>query len=93
MTLRASIVRQGQPIVSERADRVAEARIDWRAEEAGNATSMLWTRFCVRLSAYRRRHAAAVLYAELNKLSDSELERRGIARGDLYRVTSETAES
>lgn len=37
--------------------------------------------------AARRRDAyvAAVLYQELSKLSDAELERRGFARGDLHR--------
>ena len=35
------------------------------------------------------RCAAAILYAELSGLSDAELERRGIARGDLHRVVSE----
>jgi len=79
--------------VSERADRVADSPSDWPAKGAGNAASVLWAQLGARLSAYRRRWAAAALYTELSKLSDLELERRGIAHGDLYRVTSETAAS
>ena len=93
MTLLTSTFRQGQFTVSERANRAAESPIDWPAKELGNVARVFWARLCTRLSAYRRRRAAAVLYTELNKLSDSELERRGFARGDLHRVTSETAES
>jgi hypothetical protein len=37
------------------------------------------------LAAHRDAQVAAVLYQELSKLSDAELERRGIARGDLHR--------
>jgi hypothetical protein len=37
------------------------------------------------LADYQRRRVAAALYAELSKLSDAELERRGIAPGDLAR--------
>ena len=33
----------------------------------------------------RDSYAAAVLYQELSKLSDAELERRGLARCDLHR--------
>jgi hypothetical protein len=41
----------------------------------------------------RRRDAyvAATLYQNLSKLSDAELERRGIARGDLHRHLSENS--
>jgi hypothetical protein len=34
--------------------------------------------------------AATVLYRELSRLPDAELERRGIPRGDLYRCIFET---
>jgi hypothetical protein len=33
---------------------------------------------------------AVILYKELSKLSDAELERRGVARGDLHRHVFET---
>ena len=46
-------------------------------------------RTCVRigqyLAQYREAQAATVLYQELSKLSDAELERRGIGRCDLHR--------
>jgi hypothetical protein len=49
-------------------------------------------RACGRIGCYftRRREEwiAAALYRELSKLSDAELERRGIARGDLARYVS-----
>jgi hypothetical protein len=35
-------------------------------------------------------HAAAALYAELSRLSDAELKRRGIPRQDLHRCIFET---
>ena len=45
-------------------------------------------RTCTRIGRYvaRRRdsYAAAVLYQELSKLSDAELERRGMARRELH---------
>ena len=46
-------------------------------------------RTCTRIGRYvarcRDSYAAAVLYQELSKLSDGELERRGMARRDLHR--------
>jgi hypothetical protein len=45
------------------------------------------------LAACRRRRIAAVLHQEMSKLSDAELERRGLARDDLYRHASEIAET
>jgi hypothetical protein len=46
-------------------------------------------RTCVRIAQYlaqcRESYTAAVLYQELSKLSDAELERRGIGRCDLHR--------
>ena len=46
-------------------------------------------RTCVRIMQYlahcRESYAATVLYQELSKLPDAELERRGIARCDLHR--------
>jgi hypothetical protein len=35
-------------------------------------------------------NAAAALYAELSRLSETELERRGIPRGELHRCVFET---
>jgi hypothetical protein len=41
-------------------------------------------------AAYRDAQVAAALYRDLSKLSDAELERRGIARGDVHRHVSGT---
>ena len=50
-------------------------------------------RACARIGQYvaecRESYAAAVLYQELSKLSDAELERRGLARCDLHRKVFE----
>ena len=58
----------------------------------GSFYARMWSaarRTCVRIGQYvaqcREAHAAAVLYQELSKLSDAELERRGIGRCDLHR--------
>jgi hypothetical protein len=40
-------------------------------------------------AAWKAWHAAAALYEALSKLSDAQLERRGIARGDLARLVAE----
>ena len=55
------------------------------ARQVGNTATMPWARMRAWLANYHRRKVAAALYAELSKLSDAELERRGIARGDLLR--------
>jgi hypothetical protein len=36
---------------------------------------------------------ATILYAELSKLSDAELRRRGLARDDLHRLASNDGEA
>jgi hypothetical protein len=50
-------------------------------------------RACANIAAYvaccRDAYAATALYDELSKLSDAELQRRGIARGDLHRLVAE----
>ena len=79
--------------MSERVNRVAESSIGWSGQRAGNIANVLWAKLRASLSAYRRRWVAAALYAELSKLSDPELARRGMARADLQRVVSDIAES
>jgi len=68
---------------------IAGAPISLPTGDVRSAGKGLWARMLAAFSAWRRRTAAAMLYGELAKLSDVELERRGIARGDLYRLTSE----
>lgn len=71
-------------------EQVAEAPIGWSAEQVRKIGKTLWARILENLTARRERRAAAALYAALSKLSDAELERRGIARGDLHRQVFET---
>jgi hypothetical protein len=63
------------------------------SKQVGNAARILCVRLRDGLAAYRRRNAAAVLYTQLARLSDAELERRGIAHGDLHRLVSEMSET
>jgi hypothetical protein len=43
--------------------------------------------------AEKHRRAAAVLYAELSKLSDADLRCRGLARDDLHRLASDISKT
>jgi hypothetical protein len=72
---------------------VASTSIRWGIKQAYGVTSLLWLRICAGLAAYRRRRVAATLYAELSKLSDAELRRRGLARDDLHRLASDDREA
>jgi hypothetical protein len=49
------------------------------------ATRRAWGRIAAYITRRRDEQIAAAAYRELSKLSDVELERRGIARGDLHR--------
>jgi hypothetical protein len=51
----------------------------WRAVKRTSARIAEYAAIC------REEMAAAALYQELRSLSDAELERRGVARGDLAR--------
>jgi hypothetical protein len=55
-----------------------------------HARKPLWVGILAGLAAYRERSAAAMLYAKLSNLSNAELERRGLARGDLHWQISQT---
>ena len=48
------------------------------------AAKRTFARVAARVARYRDVYTEAVLYQELSKLSDAELERRGFARGDLH---------
>jgi hypothetical protein len=50
-----------------------------------SAVKRAFARIGLYLAARRDAQVAAVLYQELSRFSDAELERRGIARGDLHR--------
>jgi hypothetical protein len=62
---------------------------DWQLQ-GGDARKTVWVRILASLAASRERSAAAVLYAELSKLSNPELERRGFGRGDLHWQVSQS---
>jgi hypothetical protein len=82
----------GYKIMNKRTDlQIADTSIDWPFEQVRDTGKRLWTGILEGLTAWRERRAAAVLYAELSKLSNAELERRGIIPGDLHRQVSETS--
>lgn len=65
----------------------------WRAKQARSLARALWVWAREGLAAWREGMRAAALYAELSRLSDARLARRGLARGDLHRIALEGAES
>ena len=66
------------------------------SEEASSGKPGLFRRARERVKAWMEARAAsaaeAALYQELSRLSDAELERRGIPRGELYRCISRHSE-
>ena len=50
-----------------------------------NNAKSAWARIADILTAYAEAWGEAILYEELSKLSDAELERRGLRRADLHR--------
>jgi hypothetical protein len=72
-------------MIERASEQVAELSMAGPARQVGDAGTKLWARMRAWLANYHRRRVAATLYAALSKLSDAELERRGIARGDLMR--------
>jgi hypothetical protein len=65
-----------------------EFSVPWTREAVRRSRKDVWSGVLEWLAAHRRRRVAVILYAELSKLSDAELERRGIAGGDLHRHIS-----
>jgi hypothetical protein len=77
-------------IMSGRASKfIARPSIGWWAKQTRSVARALWARLREVLHAYRQWGAAEAVYTDLSRLSDAELERRGIARGDLGRLVSE----
>ena len=60
------------------------ATVSW-ARQVRNKAHHLGTRIAAALDTYAASLADAALYEELSKLSDAELYRRGLSRGDLHR--------
>jgi hypothetical protein len=71
---------------------IARPSIGWWAKQARSAARALWAKLRDARDAYRQWRTAEALYTELSRLSDAELERRGIARGDLGRLISDVGE-
>jgi hypothetical protein len=71
---------------------IVRPSIVWWAKQARSAAGAFWVKLRALPEVYRRWKAAEALYWELSRLSDAELERRGIARGDLHRLLLEMTE-
>jgi hypothetical protein len=61
------------------------------AARTRGAVQSLWAAVRATLAEWRRHRTAAALYARLSRLSDAELQRRGIRRSDLHRIVSDAA--
>ena len=69
---------------------VAETSIAWSFGQAREKAKRFGARIVEFIEARADAYAAAALYDELSKLSNAELERRGIPRGDLHGCIFET---
>jgi hypothetical protein len=67
----------------------APAPIGWTFPHVREQARRLAARIVEFIDARADAYAATALYAELSRLSDAELERRGIPRGDLHRCIFE----
>ena len=65
------------------------ATVAW-ARQVRDKTHRLGTRIAAALNACAVSLGQAALYEELFKLSDAELHRRGLSRGDLHRWVAES---
>jgi hypothetical protein len=68
----------------------AASQMGWTFRQVHDTARRLGARIIEFIDARADAYAAAALYAELSRLSDAELERRGIPRGDLHRCVFET---
>jgi hypothetical protein len=71
----------------------AATSIGWTHARARDQIRRLGTRIVELIDAHADAYAAAALYEELSKLSNAELERRGIPRGELHRCIFEALTS
>jgi hypothetical protein len=62
----------------------------WTYSQVRNQARRIAARIVEFIDARADAHAAAALYAELSRLSEAELERRSIPRGELHRCVFET---
>src|SRR5262245_39374769 len=68
----------------------ATAATVWTFRQVRDQVTRLGAHIVEYLDAHADADAAAALYAELSRLSDAELERRGIPRSGLHRFVFET---
>jgi hypothetical protein len=68
-----------------------EATIRWPFGNLFDRTRSAWARIADALAIYAEVWGEVTIYEELSRLSDAELERRGIPRADLYRHVFETS--
>jgi len=64
--------------------------IGWALAPARDQVKRLGARIVAFIDARADAYAAAALYEKLSKLSNAELERRGIPRGEVHRCIFET---
>ena len=69
---------------------IAAAPIGWAFGPVLDQAKRVWATIADILTVNAKVRGAAVLYEELSRLSDAELERRGIPRADLPRYIFET---
>jgi hypothetical protein len=60
-----------------------QSAVGWR-QHIRSMAKRLGTRMVQLVNDYAEAHGAASLYAELSRLSDSELRERGLTRGELH---------
>jgi hypothetical protein len=61
----------------------------YRRRRVRHAIKRAFAGLAAYIAHHRDDYVAAMLYQNLSRLSDAELERRGISRGDLYRTLTE----
>jgi hypothetical protein len=71
----------------------AQAPIGWAVGQVFDRAKQLGARLVEVIDACADSRAAAALYQGLSRLSDAELERRGIPRGELHRCVFEALSS
>ena len=75
---------------SHGSSRLAPAPIGWTFRQVRDQAKRLGACIVELIDASADAYAAAALNAELSRLSDVELRRRGMSRGDLHRCVFET---
>jgi hypothetical protein len=71
-------------------EQAVAAPIRWPIGDVLNKAKSAWARIADVLTVYAEAWGAALLYEELSRLSDAELERLGMPRAELHRRVFET---